>query len=123
MPRASPLLIRLLAAVLLLQSATAMAHCLRGMSGGWLVELCAAGERRTVVVDAEGREVPPTEGIAAVFCPVCHALPAVVAPEVPGVSAPVAYAVGPAWRPVTDAALGPPARAPPYPTRAPPVPA
>lgn len=123
MRRAQPILLCLLAAMLLLQSAAAMAHCLRHVSGGWLVELCSSGDRHLVLVDADGQEIPPADDLAFVFCPACHALPAIALPQSPLASEPLAYAVRVAWAVTAETARRPPARAPPYPGRAPPLPA
>lgn len=121
--RFRPFLIRLLAAVLLLQSGVAVAHCLRGMAAGegMLVEICSAEGMRSVMLDAQGEPISSPDGEMAGFCPICHGLPVVMLPEPPG-------AFTPAWLDVTAIWLGlgtdaPPraARAPPYTTRAPPV--
>jgi hypothetical protein len=110
-----PWLIRLMAALLLLQSGAAMAHCLRGMAAaGELIEICAADGIRHVRVDAEGQEIPGDAPAHQGFCAACHALPQVALPEPSGVSAPVAYAACAAWHAAEARALRPAARAPPF---------
>jgi hypothetical protein len=121
MRRASPLLIRLLALLLLLQSGMAMAHCLRGTAGTWLAEICTAEGMRMARLDGDGNEMPPAAEPAA-FCPVCHGLPAIAAPPAPTAFMPVSYATAIGWTPGADGTATPPARAPPYTGRAPPLP-
>jgi len=75
-----PLLIRLLAALLFMQSGVAAAHCLRGMSAGegMLVEICSTDGMRTMRLDATGEPNPMEPASqAGAFCPVCHGLPAI----------------------------------------------
>lgn len=118
------LLIRVLAAVLLLQSGVAVAHCLRGMGAGegMLVEICSAEGIRTLRLDARGEpaadHAPATE---AGFCPACHGLPAVDLPLPPLLSTPAWLSEAVAWAMAPGDCWQPPARAPPYTTRAPPV--
>lgn len=118
------LLIRLLAAVLLLQSGVAVAHCLRGMGGseGLVVEICSAEGMRTIRLDANGEPLadhaPAAEGG---FCPACHGLPAVDLPAPPRLSSPAWLGEAVNWAMAPGDGWQPPARAPPYATRAPPV--
>lgn len=118
------LLIRLLAAVLLLQSGVAVAHCLRGMatSDGLVVEICSPDGMRSIRLDANGEPVAdqaPAAGSG--FCPACHGLPAVDLPEPPRLASPAWLGTSVTWQDRAEHRLRPPARAPPYATRAPPV--
>ncbi|MBY0338881.1 MAG: hypothetical protein K2X11_19860, partial [Acetobacteraceae bacterium] len=108
-----PWLIRLFAALLLLQSGAAMAHCLRGMaSAGELIEICSSEGVRLVRVDAEGNEVPGDPGAShGGFCAVCHGLPQVTLPEPPLVAESVRYAARVEWLPAAAAPARPRARA------------
>ncbi len=118
------LLIRLLAAVLLLQSGVAVAHCLRGMGAGdgLVVEICSADGLRSIRLDANGEPMADHAPAAeSGFCPACHGLPAVDLPAPPLVSTPAWLGDSIAWAPSPIGTLRPPARAPPYATRAPPV--
>ncbi len=111
-----------MAVVLLLQSGAAMAHCLRGMSHGEAIEICSIDGVRTIHLDQDGNpladEAPQMQGG---FCPACHALPAVELPGPPIVAAPAWHLASPNWHAAGEARLLPPARAPPYATRAPPA--
>lgn len=124
MARFRPFLIRLLAAVLLLQSGVAVAHCLRGMGGaeGMLVEICSTEGMRTIRLDANGEPIadhaPEAEGG---FCPICHGLPGLDLPEPPRLATPAWFGTSVVWAMAPTSQLRPPARAPPYATRAPPV--
>jgi hypothetical protein len=118
------LLIRLLAAVLLLQSGVAVAHCLRGVGGGdgLVVEICSTEGMRTIRLDANGDPVADhAPGAEGGFCPVCHSLPGVTLPEPPRLATPAWLGVPVTWQLVGTERPRPPARAPPYATRAPPV--
>lgn len=124
MARFRPFLIRLFAILLLVQSGAAAAHCLRGMSAGegMLVEICSTDGMRTVRLDENGEPVPdqaPESGGA--FCPVCHGLPVVTLPEPPLLAIPAWSGEAIAWHAAGTPRLRPPARAPPYATRAPPI--
>jgi hypothetical protein len=118
------LLIRVFAAVLLLQSGVAVAHCLRGMGvgEGLLVEICSAEGIRSIRLDANGEPVADHAPAAeSGFCPACHGLPALDLPEPPQVSAPAWLGEAVGWAMAPGDGWHPPARAPPYKTRAPPV--
>nr|WP_249731904.1 DUF2946 family protein [Roseococcus sp. SDR] len=118
------LLIRLLAAVLLLQSGVAVAHCLRGMgaAGGLIVEICSPDGMRSIRLDANGEPMADHAPAAENgFCPACHGLPGVDLPAPPQLSVPAWLGETIAWAPSSSGTLRPPARAPPYATRAPPV--
>ena len=124
MARFRPFLIRLLAVVLLLQSGVAVAHCLRGMSAGdgMLVEICSTDGMRTIRLDSQGEPAsdhsPESEGG---FCPICHGLPGITLPEPPRLAMPAWLGATIIWQVAGTDRLGPPARAPPYTTRAPPI--
>lgn len=82
MRRHFPLLCRLFAALLILQTAGAAAACLRlAGSAMWAVEICAAegGVRSLALPWEEPTKLPHGGG----FCPACHALPAAPAPPSP----------------------------------------
>jgi len=122
--RFRPFLIRLLAAVLLLQSGVAVAHCLRGMAAGegMLVEICSPEGKRSVLLDARGEPVSNPDGeMAGGFCPICHGLPMVMLPEPSGVATPAWLDGTASWPGFAAAAPPRAARAPPYTSRAPPV--
>ncbi len=124
MARLRPFLIRFLAAVLLLQSGVAVAHCLRGMGAaeGMLVEICSPDGMRTLRLDAAGEPMAdhaPAAGSG--FCPACHGLPSVDLPEPPRLAGPAWLGTPITWAPAPGDGWQPPARAPPYATRAPPV--
>ena len=118
------LLIRLLAAVLLLQSGVAVAHCLRGMGAaeGLAVEICSPDGMRSIRLDANGEPMadhaPATE---SGFCPACHGLPAVDLPGPTCLSTPAWLGEAVTWAMARRDGWLPPARAPPYTTRAPPA--
>ncbi len=124
MARFRPFLIRLLAAVLLLQSGVAVAHCLRGMGAGegMLVEICSTDGMRTIRLDSQGEpandHAPEAEGG---FCPLCHGLPGVTLPEPPSVFTTAWLDASGIWQITGTEHVRPPARAPPYATRAPPI--
>lgn len=115
-----PLLIRLFAALLFIQSGAAAAHCLRGMAAGEgvLVEICSADGMRLMRLDGE---TAPEPGTGSGFCPVCHGPPSVALPAPPILATP-AWADAPfVWNAHGADFPCPAARAPPYLTRAPPV--
>lgn len=124
MARFRPFLIRLLAAVLLLQSGVAVAHCLRDIAAGegMLVEICSAEGIRTIRLGVQGEPVSEPDGeMAGGFCPICHGLPVVMLPEPPGVATRAWLDGIASWRGFGTDAPPSSARAPPYTTRAPPV--
>ncbi|WP_207537334.1 DUF2946 family protein [Sabulicella rubraurantiaca] len=111
-------LLRLLAALLFLQSGVAMAHCLRSMAGdpALLVEICTAEGMRMLDL-GDHDEAKTGSGI----CAVCADLPAVSLPAPPSVWRPVLY-VAPRFEPISSfAAPIARARAPPLGSRAPPA--
>ena len=107
-----------------MQSGVGVAHCLRGMAGaeGMVVEICSADGLRSIRLDAQGEPLadhaPEAEGG---FCPVCHGLPGITLPEPQRLATPAWLGTTITWQAVAEPRLGPPARAPPYATRAPPV--
>jgi hypothetical protein len=114
-----PLLCRLLAALLVLQSAGAAAACLRLAGGAMLaVEICAAdGGARSIALPWEEPAKSPHGGG---FCPACHALPAAPAPS-PPLALPLAPPLpGPA-QVLLAAAVPLPAAPSPYPATGPPA--
>lgn len=87
-----------------------------------LVEICTVEGMRTIRLDAQGEPLPehaPQSGKA--FCPLCHGLPDVLLPAPPGLAGPAWFSTIVAWRGEGAGHIRPPARAPPYSTRAPPV--
>lgn len=119
MRRAPAWLIRVFAALLLLQSGAAMGLCMRGAASGWLVEICApGGEMRTLRLSADGTELPPETGSA--FCPICHGLPEAAQPRSPLVAGPAFLPQTASWWPDDPRPSAWPARAPPFLSRAPP---
>jgi hypothetical protein len=119
-----PFLARLLALLLLVQSGMAGAHCLRGMAAGdgLLVEICSIEGKRLVVLGPGGEPMDsPAPASERGFCPVCHGLPQVALPA-PAVTLLEPLGVATIhWHAKGEALRLPPARAPPYTTRAPPA--
>ncbi|MBS7811261.1 DUF2946 family protein [Roseococcus pinisoli] len=117
-------LILFVAALLFWQSGLAAAHCLRAMShGGDAVEICSIDGVRVIHLDDQGNPLAdqPSDSMAGGFCPVCHGMPAVALPEPPMLALPAWTGEAVAWHAAGEARLLPPARAPPYRTRAPPI--
>lgn len=117
-------LILLMAALLFWQSGVAVAHCLRGMShGGEAIEICSIDGVRVIHLDEQGNPVsdPAPASHEGGFCPVCHGMPAVTLPEPPLLAVPAWMDGAIAWHATGEARLLPPARAPPYTSRAPPL--
>ncbi len=124
MARLKPLLARLLALLLFVQSGVAVAHCLRGIAPGQglLVEICAVEGKRLMVLGPDGAPIEaPEPAVEPGFCPVCIGLPEVAVPA-PSVRllapAPIAE---PAWHGEGTAQRLAPARAPPHAPRGPPT--
>ena len=116
-------LIRLLVAVLLLQTVLAPAHCLGrrlGLSGTLTIEICTVDGLRTLHPGPGDPAVPPQAGRDG-FCLACHALPHAATPPVPVLPPPAWVAVGLAWAPSGHPAPPPAIRGPPAGARAPPV--
>ena len=113
-----PFLLRLLAAVLFLQSGVAVAHCLRGMAsgGGATIEICSSEGLKSIRLDEE-RQPAETGG----FCAACHALPEAASPPAPRVAALAWSTVATAGQGAGVPHIGPPTRAAPYHGRAPPA--
>ncbi len=112
MPRPPARLAWLLAALLLWQSATAAAHCLRAAAASAVIEICGADGMRSMPL------APDRAPHAGSACAVCHLLPALA------LAAP--YAVPVLWpAPTPEVSVvasprRPGARAPPYPPTGPP---
>lgn len=117
------LLIRLMAALLFWQSGIAVAHCLRGLTHADAIEICSIDGVKVIHLDEQGNPLPDQAPAShdGGFCPVCHGMPAVNLPEPPRLAMPAWTGETIAWHAAGDVRLLPPARAPPYPTRAPPV--
>lgn len=105
------------ALALLLQAGVGVAHCLRGLGDGLLVEICTAEGKRLALMQAEG-DAPAERGTGV--CPVCAGLPAVAVPDAPTLSEPVRFAEAASFSRTGSAHPAPRARPPPYSTRAPP---
>jgi hypothetical protein len=122
MRRLPAALMRLVAAVLLVQVVLAPAHCLAAVSlpGGLPAVICGADGARTIHLGPDGQEMP-AHGAGLGFCPGCHALPEVVLPPPPALPAPAWTTTRTAWNPWPAEALPPPPRAPPFAPRAPPA--
>jgi len=118
------LLIPLMAVLLFWQSSVAVAHCLRGLShGGDAIEICSIDGVKVIHLDEQGNPLPDQAPAShgGGFCPVCHGMPAVSLPEPPLLALPAWTGETIAWHASGEARLLPPARAPPYKTRAPPT--
>lgn len=117
------LLIRLMAVLLFMQSGVAAAHCLQGLAQvGDAIEICSVDGVRVIHLDAEGNPLPDQAPVShdGGFCPVCHGMPAIDLPAPPMLASPAWAGEAIIWHSAGEARLLPPARAPPYPTRAPP---
>lgn len=118
------LLIGFLAALLFWQSGLAAAHCLRSLAhGGDAIEICSIDGVKVIHLDDQGNPLPeqPTGGMGG-FCPACHGVPAAVTlPEPPVLALPAWTGETVTWHAAGEVRLLPPARAPPYRTRAPPI--
>ena len=111
----------LLALLLVLQSGLAAAHCLgRVGGGGEAVTICTPAGLRSVVLPATGDE--PAATTPDGFCAACHALPTVMLPAAPMLSAPAWARASPATEPRAAAAPRPRARDPSGGPRGPPIP-
>ena len=115
--RLPPPLLRLLAAVLLLQAVLAPALCLAAGRGGLAVEICTAEGLRTIHAGPDGTLAEPHH-IGA--CQACHALPQGAALDVPALPVPAWIALPPA-APAAATTLPPGIRGPPGGARAPPA--
>jgi hypothetical protein len=116
------LLPRLIAAVLLLQVVLAPAQCLAmaAVPAGLDAVVCSPEGARTIHIGPDGQEMPAQDAAAGV-CAVCAALPQAALPNPPAPPAP-AWVPRPApWHPGVQDANGPPARGPPFGSRAPPA--
>jgi hypothetical protein len=114
-------LLRLVAAVLLLQAVIAPAHCLAmaAAPAGLEVVICSTEGMRTVHLGPDGQEKPAGHEEAG-FCAACPVPPHAVLPDPPAAPRAAWTGESPAWHAATPAALPPPARGPPFASRAPP---
>ena len=115
-------MLRLLAAVLLLQTVLAPAVCLAmgGGSGSPAVQICTADGLRVIHPSAPGDEAPAGSGHGG-NCLVCHALPQGAALALPALPAPAWLAVAATHVPAEPATLPRGIRGPPGGARAPPA--
>ncbi len=122
MARLTRPLLRLIAAVLLLQTVVAPAHCLAmaAAPAGMEAVICTAEGMRTVHLGPDGQEMPAGHEEGG-FCLTCHALPQAAVAGAPVVSEPVRTTTAIAWRPGATEGLPPEARGPPYRPTGPPL--
>jgi hypothetical protein len=115
-------LARLLAAILLVQAVLAPAHALAmaAAPAGLAVVLCSPEGPRILHLGPDGQEMPADQ-TAQGFCAACAALPQVALPAPPRLPAPGGAATAPAWHAAAPGVPPPPARGPPFASRAPPA--
>lgn len=115
-------LLRLVAAVLLLQAVMAPAHCLATAAApaGLEAVICSADGMRTVHLGPAGQELPDAHDDSG-FCAACPIPPQAMLPEPPALPSPAWAGALPAWHAAAPSALPPPARGPPFAPRAPPA--
>ena len=119
--RPATFLARLIAALLLMQTALAPSLCLaRAASAGLATVICSPNGDRTVHLGADGQELPAPEAHSG-FCLACHALPQADLPAAPMLSAPAELGSAIIWLASGDAGWRPAARAPPYEPTGPPA--
>ena len=119
--RALALLPRLIAAVLLLQTVIAPAHCLaHAVASGFATVICTEDGARTVHLTADGDAAPATQHEAG-FCAACHGLPAAPHLAVPALPTPVWTLASVAWHGGAAITLPPGARASPFQPTGPPA--
>ncbi len=119
--RPATLLARLIAALLLMQTALTPSLCLaRAASAGLATVICSPDGDRTVHLGADGQELPAPEAHNG-FCLACHALPQAEIPAAPMLSAPAELGSAIIWVASGDAGWRPAARAPPYEPTGPPA--
>ncbi len=119
--RPATFLARLIAALLLVQTALAPALCLaHAASAGMATVICSPDGDRTVHLGANGEELPAPEAHSG-FCLACHALPQADLPAAPMLSNPAELGSAIIWFASGDAGWRPAARAPPYEPTGPPA--
>jgi hypothetical protein len=119
--RPATLLVRLIAALLLVQTVLAPALCLAHVANaGMATVICSPDGDRTVHLGAEGQELPAPEAHQG-FCLACHALPQADLPAPPMLSTPAELSSAVIWFAAGDAGWRPAARAPPYEPTGPPA--
>ncbi len=112
---------RLIAALLLMQTALAPSLCLaRAASAELATVICSPDGHRTVHLGADGQELPAPEAHSG-FCLACHALPQADLPAAPILSTPAELDSAIIWLASGDAGWRPAARAPPYEPTGPPA--
>ena len=115
------LLARLIAALLLMQTALAPSLCLaRAANVGVATVICSPDGDRTVHLGPDGQEMPAPQSMAG-FCLACHALPQADLPAPPMLSTPAEPGSAIIWFATGDAGWRPAARAPPYEPTGPPA--
>lgn len=113
---------RLIAAVLLMQTAMAPAHCLaHAVAAGLGTVICTEDGQRIVHVTADGDLAPDGQQRVSGFCAACHALPASPVLAVPALPPPAWVAAPPIWHASAAETLPGRARAPPFEPTGPPA--
>lgn len=114
---------RLIAAVLLMQTAMAPAHCLaHTLAAGLGLVICSEDGRRVIHASADADIAPDGTQPPPGFCAACHALPAAPVLAVPTLPAPAWVVARAPWHAPAAEAVPARARAPPFdPTGPPPA--
>ena len=119
--RSATFFVRLIAALLLVQTVLAPALCLaHAASAGMATVICSPDGDRTVHLGTNGDELPAPEAHSG-FCLACHALPQADLPAAPLLSTPAEPGSAIMWFATGDAGWRPAARAPPYEPTGPPA--
>ena len=119
--RSATFFVRLIAALLLVQTVLAPALCLaHAASAGMATVICSPDGDRTVHLGTNGEELPAPEAHSG-FCLACHALPQADLPAAPLLSTPAEPGSAIMWFAAGDAGWRPAARAPPYDPTGPPA--
>lgn len=119
--RSATFFVRLIAALLLVQTVLAPALCLaHAASAGMATVICSPDGDRTVHLGTNGEELPAPEAHSG-FCLACHALPQADLPAAPLLSTPAEPGSAIMWFATGDAGWRPAARAPPYEPTGPPA--
>ena len=119
--RSATFFVRLIAALLLVQTVLAPALCLaHAASAGMATVICSPDGDRTVRLGTNGEELPAPEAHSG-FCLACHALPQADLLAAPLLSTPAEPGSAIMWFAAGDAGWRPAARAPPYDPTGPPA--
>ena len=121
MKRPATFFVRLIAALLLVQTVLAPALCLAHVANaGMATVICSPDGDRTVHLGTNGEELPAPEAHQG-FCLACHALPQADLPAPPLLSTPAEPGSVILWFAAGDTGWRPAARAPPYEPTGPPA--